>query len=71
MEAPQVLKAEAYKEGQWWMVSIPEIDALTQSRTMRGVPVMAEDLAAIVLDVPVGQVDVAIAYVTAGRPAAS
>lgn len=71
MEAPRALKAEAYKEGKWWMVSIPEIDALTQSRTMRGVPVMAGDLAAIVLDVPVGQVDVAIAYVTAGRPAAS
>lgn len=71
MEAPRALKAEAYKEGKWWLVSIPEIDALTQSRTMRGVPAMAADLAAIVLDVPEGQVDVAIAYVTAGRSAAS
>lgn len=56
------LEANAYKEGKWWMVSIPEIDGLTQAKTIAQIPEQATDLAAIILDVPADQVAVNISY---------
>lgn len=43
-------------------MSIPDIDALTQSKTIEGIPVQAANLAAIVLNVPEDQVNVTVDY---------
>ncbi|WP_077490868.1 hypothetical protein [Sinomonas mesophila] len=56
------LEAKAYKEGKWWMVSIPELGALGQARGIASVPAVAADLGAIVLNVPVDAVNVNITY---------
>ncbi|MFK0009916.1 hypothetical protein ACIQTZ_22965 [Paenarthrobacter sp. NPDC090520] len=62
MDNPRTLEATAYKEGKWWMISIPEIDGLSQAKTVESVPGMAADLAAIVLNVPQEAVRVNITY---------
>lgn len=62
MNNPRTLEATAYKEGKWWMISIPEIDGLSQAKTVETVPNMAADLAAIVLNVPQDAVNVNITY---------
>lgn len=58
----RTLEANAYKEGKWWMVSIPEIDGLTQCKTIDQIPAQAADLAAISLDVPADQVAINVSY---------
>jgi hypothetical protein len=58
----RTLQATAYKDGKWWMVSIPEIDALSKCKTIDQVPNQAADLAAIVLDVPKEKVAVSVTY---------
>lgn len=62
MDNPRTLEATAYKEGKWWMISIPEIDGLSQAKTVETVPNMAADLAAIILNVPQEAVSVNITY---------
>lgn len=62
MTTVRTLEATAYKEGKWWMVSIPEIDGLTQCKTIEKIPEQAADLAAVILDVPADQVAVNVAY---------
>lgn len=62
MSTVRTLNATAYKEGKWWMISIPEIDGLSQAKTVESVPTVAADLAAIVLDVPEESVKVNITY---------
>ncbi|MHA7306606.1 hypothetical protein ACX80E_15420 [Arthrobacter sp. TMN-49] len=60
--AVRTLEVNAYKEGKWWMVSIPEIDGLTQCKTIDKIPEQAADLAAIILNVPADQVAVKVDY---------
>ena len=62
MTAVRTLKANAYKEGKWWMVSIPEIDGLTQCRAIEKIPAQAADLAAISLDIPADQIVINLSY---------
>lgn len=62
MTTVRTLEATAYKEGKWWMVSIPEIDGLTQCKTIEKIPEQAADLAAVILDVPADQVAVNVTY---------
>lgn len=62
MTTVRTLEATAYKEGKWWMVSIPEIDGLTQCMTIEMIPVQAADLASLILDVPADLVAVNVAY---------
>ena len=40
------------REGKWWMVSIPEVNGLTQARTIKEAHDMARDYIAVTLDVP-------------------
>ncbi|MGP9503997.1 hypothetical protein ACT3TS_17510 [Specibacter sp. AOP5-B1-6] len=63
MTKVRTLEASAYKEGKWWMVSIPEIDGLTQCKTIDKIPEQAASLAAIILDVPADQVAVKVEYI--------
>lgn len=65
----RTLKANAYKEGKWWMISIPEIDGLTQCKAFEKIPEQAADLAAISLDVPADQLAVEVAYQLPGDAA--
>ena len=51
-------KVEVTRDGKWWMISIPELDALTQARRIDDVPVMAREL--IALETGVALTDVAI-----------
>lgn len=62
MTAVRTLEANAYKQGKWWMVSIPEIDGLTQCKNIEQIPAQAADLAAISLDVPADQVAIKVSY---------
>ena len=48
------------REGKWWMVRIPEIDGLTQSRRLDEAGKMARELIAVTLDMPMSQVDVTV-----------
>ena len=62
MSTVRTLEATAYKEGKWWMVSIPAIDGLTQCKTIEKIPEQAADLAAVILDLPADQVAVTVDY---------
>ncbi|MDJ0315770.1 hypothetical protein [Arthrobacter antibioticus] len=62
MTTVRTLEVTAYKEGKWWMVSIPEIDGLTQCKTIEKIQEQAADLAAVILDMPADQVAVNVAY---------
>lgn len=46
------------REGKWWMVSIPEIDGLTQARTVKEAHDMAREFIAVTLDVPADSFDI-------------
>jgi len=48
------------RDGKWWMVSIPEIDGLTQARTLAESQKMASSLIAITLDIPVDAFNVTL-----------
>lgn len=51
-------KVEVTRDGKWWMISIPELDALTQARRIDDVGAMAREL--IALETGVSLADVAI-----------
>ena len=42
---------DAVLEGRWWRVSAPELDVVTQARSLKEVELMARDLIALTLDV--------------------
>ena len=48
------------REGRWWMVSVPEIDQLTQARRLSEIEQAARELIAVTLDVPMSTVDVSV-----------
>ena len=54
--------ATATREGRWWIIRIPELDAVTQARTIREIDEMATGLVTALLDLPEGgaSVDVSI-----------
>jgi len=54
------------REGKWWIVSIPEIDGLTQARRLSEVPLMAREYIAVTLNIPIDEVDVAVSVDSIG-----
>ncbi|GHF14867.1 hypothetical protein GCM10011600_14790 [Pseudolysinimonas yzui] len=56
-------RVEVTRDGKWWMVAIPEVDGLTQARRLEEAPLMARDYIAVSLDVPIEEVDVAVAVI--------
>jgi hypothetical protein len=51
------------REGRWWMVSIPEIDGLTQARRLSEVGQMARELIALEVDAALSEIEVNITEV--------
>jgi hypothetical protein len=53
------------REGKWWMVTVPEIDRVTQARRLSETELMARELIAVTLDIPLDGVlvDVSLASV--------
>ena len=46
------------REDKWWMVTIPELDGLTQARRLSEAPRMAREYIAVTLGVPIAEVEV-------------
>lgn len=46
------------REGKWWMIRVPEIDAVTQARRLSEAGLMARELVAVSEGVPLDEVDV-------------
>ncbi|MDR0627440.1 MAG: hypothetical protein LBG11_09345 [Bifidobacteriaceae bacterium] len=51
-------QARARKDGRLWLVEIPELDITGQARWLREVEEVAREVAALVLDVDLGEVGV-------------
>ncbi|MDQ2838454.1 MAG: HicB family toxin-antitoxin system [Actinomycetota bacterium] len=62
-------RANVSREGKWWMVSIPELGELTQARRLSEVELMARELIAVNLDVPLSTVQVDVALADVGQVA--
>lgn len=58
MNPPRQLEATATREDRWWLVRIPELDTVGQARTVRDIPAVATEIAALYLNVPDKSVDV-------------
>jgi hypothetical protein len=48
------------REGKWWMVHVPDLDALTQARRLGEVESMARSLIALILDVAPDSIAIAV-----------
>jgi len=47
---PRVFEATAVREGKWWIITVPELDAVTQARNVREIDEMATGLVVALLD---------------------
>ena len=54
------VNAEASRDGRWWLVYVREIDQYTQARNLAEAKLMAQDLTASMLDVPLESVAVTL-----------
>lgn len=54
--------AIASREGRWWLVRVPVLDAVTQARSIKEISVMATDLVAALLDVDDAEVTVNVTF---------
>lgn len=59
----RTISATIHRDGEFWLVYVPEVDQHTQARTLADVGEMACDLAGLVLDeavadIMLGQVDI-------------
>jgi len=52
--------ASVRREGKWWMVDVPAIGGTTQARRLSEAQLMARELIAVTLDVPIDDVSVII-----------
>ena len=50
------------RDGRWWMISVPEIDGLTQARRLADVEQTARELIAVTLDVRLSEVAVEVTF---------
>lgn len=58
MTTSTTYKATATREGRWWIVTVSELDAVTQARNVAEIDVMARGLVAALLDVEEDSVNV-------------
>ena len=50
------------REGRWWMIHVPALDAVTQARSLREVPVMATGVVSALLDVEEAELTIRLSY---------
>lgn len=55
------------RDGRWWMVEVPQLDAVTQARRLGEVDLMARELIAVTTGTKVEDVEVAIHLSKIGR----
>ena len=58
--------ATVERDGKWWMVAVPEIDGLTQARSLAQAEAMARSLIAVTLDTNPSSFNVDIAVHSVG-----
>lgn len=46
------------RDGKWWMIAVPELDALTQARRIEDVPTAAKELIALEIGVALADVEI-------------
>ena len=51
MTAIREFDAVATREGKWWIITVPELDAVTQARNVREIDDMAGGLISAILDI--------------------
>ena len=59
----EVTRAQRAGKGHWWMISVPEIDRLTQARRLEDVEQNARELIAVTLDVELDEIAVEVSEV--------
>ena len=58
--------ATAVREGRWWDIQVPEVGGHTQARRLADIQIMARELIAVTLDVPLSAVAVAVTITKVG-----
>ena len=53
-------QATIERDGAWWMISVPEIDGLTQARSLAEADKMARSLIAVTLDTDPAEIGVSL-----------
>ena len=56
-------KIQVERDGRWWMITVPEIDQVTQARRVSEVEEMARSLIAISTDTPLSEVSVEVSSI--------
>jgi transcriptional regulator with XRE-family HTH domain len=51
------------RDGRWWMIEIPALDGLTQTRRLDQVEMMAREYIAVTVDVPLSTVVVSVSRI--------
>ena len=54
--------ADVERDGQFWLIRVPELDRVTQARHLREVEHMARDLVAIMTDVDPGSFELVVTH---------
>lgn len=57
-------QATATREGRWWLIAVPSVGGVTQARSLAEAPLMARELVAVTLDVPLDDVEVDVSVVS-------
>jgi hypothetical protein len=52
----KIYSVSVTRDGKWWMIAVPELDALTQARRIDDVPTMAKELIALETGVALAEV---------------
>lgn len=51
-----------FRDSEHWVIEVPELDVVSQSRNLAGAEREARDLVAVWLDIPIAQVAVTMDY---------
>lgn len=54
----QTYTVSVTRDGKWWMIAVPELDALTQARRIDDVPTAAKELIALETGVALADVEI-------------